>query len=801
MRIDQDVREFCQIDSSSGTSFEPVYSKDLLELREEFIENVEDRLSDEFFADFYDNTNLFEQTPTPNDHLLIKTNPIKDDFESLLSKKSGLQYKIMRLVYQHEHGKVIKTLPVNALTFLNHEDLKFEELYSGNYRFTGIEYWDKENKIWVFEELINHNEQSYQMQVVFNNNITVHDLISKVYFDAHFNKPQEESTSQSLTLSLNPNFNNINKDESIEIKLMNLNDRENIVSLNAKLNDNHQVVFDFSNQLIENTRYLILELKVNHQQTYKTIGSQFDDNTLKFMKSIYFYVPKYKYDWNKHFYEDVVIQDYRFNQNDIEGIKNSSYHNRPYVKVGILEVDGIVERKSKALNNEKTLITHYFNSDKSIRDNHANTVASFITGLTGINEKVHLYSLDINAKDETSENSHIKIWKELDWLIQNDVKIINHSYGWSPNDFLNIGFYNFINGKEINDDKDFKRELKKYIDTLNKDDIVNNTINKYKFKNYIYDFISYYFDIINIFSAGNSYNDEIRYRNKNGHILEINWFDISKYSFLNDVKNKYEDLLMPFLVAPGEGIYDTSIITKFIKNKGDKNINLGTSFSAPIVTGAISLLQSYYMVNNANKTIPLTHIRSILAASSIPLKNNENYDFYKNSFSHLYGAGHLDFKRAIEAYKNAKQTKILTKHKDKQLVKEMDISIDNDQTNFNFALSWLFKPTSNSFSKKHDYNSVYNEYKKLTYFKNDNYDIYLVKNEDLKNIDYQNFDNFGEILRTINIYRSESDSNVELIRAPNLNKGEYKILVYQKGEVRNEQTSFSYTFIKEKAIH
>ncbi len=207
------------------------------------------------------------------------------------------------------------------------------------------------------------------------------------------------------------------------------------------------------------------------------------------------------------------------------------------------------------------------------------------------------------------------------------------------------------------------------------------------------------------------------------------------------------------------------------------------------------------MVNNANKTIPLTHIRSILAASSIPLKNNENYDFYKNSFSHLYGAGHLDFKRAIEAYKNAKQTKILTKHKDKQLVKEMDISIDNDQTNFNFALSWLFKPTSNSFSKKHDYNSVYNEYKNLTYFKNDNYDIYLVKNEDLKNIDYQNFDNFGEILRTINIYRSESDSNVELIRAPNLNKGEYKILVYQKGEVRNEQTSFSYTFIKEKAIH
>ncbi|WP_232459435.1 S8 family serine peptidase [Ureaplasma parvum] len=294
---------------------------------------------------------------------------------------------------------------------------------------------------------------------------------------------------------------------------------------------------------------------------------------------------------------------------------------------------------------------------------------------------------------------------------------------------MNIGFYNFINGKEINDDKDFKRELKKYIDTLNKDDIVNNTINKYKFKNYIYDFISYYFDIINIFSAGNSYNDEIRYRNKNGHILEINWFDISKYSFmdrfnqnsiyvgstnknnekvsnfsdrhhLNDVKNKYGDLLMPFLVASGEGIYDTSIITKFIKNKGDKNINLGTSFSAPIVTGAISLLQSYYMVNNANKTIPLTHIRSILAASSIPLKNNENYDFYKNSFSHLYGAGNLDFKRAIEAYKNAKQTKILTKHKDKQLVKEMDISIDNDQTNFNFALSWLFKPTSNSFSKK-----------------------------------------------------------------------------------------------------
>ncbi|MEJ3586332.1 hypothetical protein [Ureaplasma urealyticum] len=105
----------------------------------------------------------------------------------------------MRLVYQHEHGKVIKILPVNALTFLNHEDLKSEELYLGNYQFKGIEYWDKENKTWVFEELINHNEQSYQMKVVFKDNINIHDLISIVYFDAHFNKQQEESISRSLT--------------------------------------------------------------------------------------------------------------------------------------------------------------------------------------------------------------------------------------------------------------------------------------------------------------------------------------------------------------------------------------------------------------------------------------------------------------------------------------------------------------------------------------------------------------------------------------------------------------------------
>ncbi|MEJ3586333.1 hypothetical protein [Ureaplasma urealyticum] len=64
----------------------------MFELKEEFIENVKDSLSEEFFVDFYDNTNLFEQTPTPNDYLLIKTSPIKDDFESLLSK--NLDYNI-----------------------------------------------------------------------------------------------------------------------------------------------------------------------------------------------------------------------------------------------------------------------------------------------------------------------------------------------------------------------------------------------------------------------------------------------------------------------------------------------------------------------------------------------------------------------------------------------------------------------------------------------------------------------------------------------------------------------------------
>ncbi|MEJ3648402.1 S8 family serine peptidase [Ureaplasma urealyticum] len=286
-----------------------------------------------------------------------------------------------------------------------------------------------------------------------------------------------------------------------------------------------------------------------------------------------------------------------------------------------------------------------------------------------------------------------------------------------------------------------------------------------------------------------------------------NNYEISSYSNYGNHSSVEENIggnLFPFLVAPGNiyGVAKINQLDKFdhVNNKETISEVLigGTSFSTPMVTGAVSLLQAYYMANNANKTIPVSHVRSILASSSSMDKIKDISTVYKeNNHNNVYGFGILNFENIIEAYKNVNDFEINKKYKEKELVKEIDLNIENDSSNLNFSLSWLYNSKENieksDSQLENDFNT--NNYKKP--IDQSHYSLVLVDSNSLKGVNYSNIDNIKNVI----ISKSNSNTNVELIRANSLKKGNYKILVYKNSVDQNQYEKFSYSYIVKNSKH
>ena len=221
---------------------------------------------------------------------------------------------------------------------------------------------------------------------------------------------------------------------------------------------------------------------------------------------------------------------------------------------------------------------------------HANLVASIIGGNTGIAKDVTLLSV----------NHSYFIFDKMDWMLANDVNIINMSFSFGTTiDGYSIPFTVYDNNTEYLD-----YTVKTYGVTIVKS-AGNNTT-----------FISTPGWGNNIITVGsiNYYNEEIS-----------NFSAYLEYE-LNAPK--------PNLVAQGQRVYVSGTLA-----------NTGTSFSAPQVTGAIALMMEK---DSALKSSPELVNAILLANSSMENVDSQHYTFDENGMSNKAGAGVMQIDKNLE---------------------------------------------------------------------------------------------------------------------------------------------------------
>ncbi|WP_436358633.1 S8 family serine peptidase [Mycoplasma sp. 480] len=277
---------------------------------------------------------------------------------------------------------------------------------------------------------------------------------------------------------------------------------------------------------------------------------------------------------------------------------------------------GVMETGSTPYYKHFKNIVYFDKNDKGIEYSHADSVARIIADKDyGLNPNSIIYAADFKGDENESEFS--KWIKRMEWMIDNGVKIINHSYG-----------VNYVNSKGIPTYKN-----------------TNEILKKENYNNWAYylDFISRKYGIINIFSSGNDGD------NKDFHFVDgkklsqnsiivgstnIKGNSISSFSSWGYVNEKI--INKPLLVAPGEGY-------EFQKGKYSN----GTSFSSPLVAGIISKL-AYENRKIINKP---EAILSILSSDSEEPLLNKN-ELLPNNFNLKFGSGLANYKKIKGAISN-----------------------------------------------------------------------------------------------------------------------------------------------------
>ncbi|MGY6172336.1 S8 family serine peptidase [Candidatus Mycoplasma pogonae] len=328
---------------------------------------------------------------------------------------------------------------------------------------------------------------------------------------------------------------------------------------------------------------------------------------------------------------------------------NSSNYKDSIGKIGILEV---IEKKNPFGNGLVNPFLEYFDNKSVILheskpgwDFHGSLVAAIAGGKTGVDRFAKLYS----AGHQTDEE-----WQQrLEWMvIENGIRVINHSYG-SNHD---------LNQVEYNE------------------------------QSYFIDYLARKYGVVNVFASGNGH-DEPDKKNEwiDGTQLSFNSVVVGSSSkgndsyvpsvFSNRLKfEKYLNLPKPLVVAPGEKY-------NFLSISGIE----GTSFAAPIVSGAISvLLREKPHLNNDDNRVP--SIKAILAASG----NDDNFDLKENKqinpngLENAIGTGVIDFEKMKEAANNLVNLSIKKSNNQSEIVYESPIIKLSKKEKIQIASSWLF---------------------------------------------------------------------------------------------------------------
>ncbi|MDW2829735.1 S8 family serine peptidase [Mesomycoplasma ovipneumoniae] len=397
-------------------------------------------------------------------------------------------------------------------------------------------------------------------------------------------------------------------------------------------------------------------------------------------------------------------------------------------KVGVIEpgMSGTYDESDWLKAQIPKYLVNYYNigrtDSKKTNENqndHASLVSGIIVGKSGFAFNTDLHLANLGEVGSFDSPVWMSIFEKL--IIEKGVRVINHSYG-----------FNFIHEKDV--DANFKDIYG------NNSSLLKNSVSRYIDHLYYLDFLSRKYGVINIFAAGNEYDDKWKndiknskekygyisgYANAINSIVVGSSFGTKENFYASNFSNRLlpkglKDLPKPLIVAPGENIVGLS---------DQKSPESGTSFSAPIVTGIVSTIiaTNHHLFNNKN-IIPA--IKSVLSSSAVDSKldyqgiknfiestkkenekqntwssiddyldnlskwryllNYENEHESKSSgFDTAVGAGQINFANIQKAIENLKTFSVSFQNTDEYVYVSPEIKL-NQGDKIKASLAWAF---------------------------------------------------------------------------------------------------------------
>ncbi|MGZ9429090.1 S8 family serine peptidase [Mycoplasma sp. 1012] len=489
-------------------------------------------------------------------------------------------------------------------------------------------------------------------------------------------------------------------------------------------------------------------LKIN-KFSLKNIVDNF--NTIKNYIPDY-YKSEYKQEQKDSKYNNISFEKL-FKLIEIYDERQKENNSNLYIKnennIGIMETRTKDDQNNLNINNSnfknRLIVAKDFDKLDSNVSNHGTNVTSIATE----NEGIDRFS-SINYANFSSWNE----WrKKIEWLIlERKVKVINHSYG-------------------TNGDNDENEEAEEFLNTIAR---------KY--------------GIINVFSSGNN-DDERETENEfinsykkayNNIVVGSSYYDFDNNIMLkSDFSNyllheKDKELPHPLLVVPGE--------TLFLNDKPEKTL-IGTSYSAPIVTGVISLLMrtkdlDFGILN------PLIY-KSILTTSADTEDYNGAIVKNTNGLDKKIGAGLIKYSKILDAKNNLKTVSIPFEDKEKKYVLTSENIHLNKGETLQASIAWSYNAGLLKEEEKIPevgWWEFWNYWKKDDWNKKHISSKQLKKEETIKRQNNLKFSNYNLILekklknntwdKVVEI--NSKDSNVEFIRYKVNETGDYRLRVLNK---------------------